>query len=214
MPEKSINEFLKQAYSVKNTKDTKKFYAHFAENYDELLEKANYQQPIRCADKLRQLIEPENQLVLDIGCGTGLSGRALKANGFTNLDGCDLSSEMLTVAKSANIYNMIFTVDMNKPPIPVRSESYDAALCVGCFSFGHVQAEAMDEVLRILKPGGVFVLGFNDHYFQTGALKKKLDALVANRRITAYSQELGDHIAGVGSVGWVVGGFRANPKES
>ena len=36
--------------------------------------------------------------IIDIGCGTGLVGKHLKAEGFNNFDGLDISDEMLQIA--------------------------------------------------------------------------------------------------------------------
>ena len=36
--------------------------------------------------------------ILDLGCGDGLVGEALKARGFNNISGYDISSKMVSLA--------------------------------------------------------------------------------------------------------------------
>ena len=42
--------------------------------------------------------------ILDYGCGTGLSGLALQLVGFKNIDGLDVSKEMVSLAEKKSIY--------------------------------------------------------------------------------------------------------------
>ena len=49
--------------------------------------------------------------VLDFGCGTGLFGQALRLNGFANIDGVDLSADMLAQAKGKNIYASLAQIE-------------------------------------------------------------------------------------------------------
>ena len=49
--------------------------------------------------------------ILDLGCGTGLTG--VKIRDFcSNLEGIDLSSKMLEVAKTKNVYDKLDQVDI------------------------------------------------------------------------------------------------------
>ena len=50
---------------------------------------------------LAQTMNVHDALILDFGCGTGLSGLALRAAGVQVIDGCDLSEGMLAHATFA-----------------------------------------------------------------------------------------------------------------
>lgn len=203
---KDSEGFFKDAYSLKTTEQTKDFYSKWARTYDKEIDvEADYQQPIRCAKALGDLISDKSTTILDIGCGTGLSGVALAATGFSDIVGCDLSVEMLALADKTNCYGRLFETDLNKPPIDIETASIMGVTAVGVFSFGHVAPIAIDEFLRILKPKGVFVIGLNDHFYDEGAFPKKLDELEKTGRISILSSEHGLHLKNVeGSTGWVI----------
>lgn len=206
MSGKDEKRYFEAAYSLTNTDQTKEHYADWAEVYDrEIGEEKGYRQPERCAAALKNAGLAPDGLVLDVGCGTGLSGRALLQAGYKNIDGCDLSPQMLEKAKTTGIYQRLFETNLNEPPIDADDAFYDAATCVGVFSFGHVEPAAIDEVLRILKPGGLMVIGLNDHFFDEGSFPGKLDELVQQDRIEILSREHGLHLENVeGSTGWVI----------
>ena len=83
-------------------------------------------------------------LIFDAGCGTGLVGLQLKKFGKA-----DLSQKLLdTVPKQ--LYQKLIKVDLNKP-IDVKDNFYDATMCVGTFTFGHVKPQALDEFVRVYK---------------------------------------------------------------
>ncbi len=56
--------------------------------------------PARCVEALARFV-PLDQPVLDVGCGTGLSGAALAAGGFVDVSGQDVNQAMLDVARRA-----------------------------------------------------------------------------------------------------------------
>ena len=97
--------FFDKAYSLTNSDQTRAHYARWAETYDaEIGIEKGYRQPERCASALVSHGLINDALILDIGCGTGLSGLALRQAGYKRIDGCDLSLEMLTKAKATRAY--------------------------------------------------------------------------------------------------------------
>ena len=105
MSEKQQQGFLKSAYDHTSVAETYDMYEAWADTYDSELGKNGYQQPFRCAQALKAMM-PEASNVLDIGCGTGLSGDALKNAGFSNIDGCDFSPAMLEKAELTKAYGL------------------------------------------------------------------------------------------------------------
>lgn len=202
--------FLPKAYTVETEEETRAFYDEWADVYDEELTENSYRQPERCAAALRALCDPATSAVLDVGCGSGLSGVALRAAGFRTIDGCDFSPGMLAKAKQAGHYRHLFETNLNEPPMDAEAESYDAATCVGVFSFGHVTADALEDILRVIKPGGALVIGLNDHFYQEGSLTRKLEALEGRSRISVIAAKHGEHIPGTGLTGWVISARKAS----
>jgi len=196
--------FFESAYILKSAEETVKMYDRWAEVYDRDLGNGEYQQPVRCADALFKVLSDSQAKILDVGCGTGLSGLALREKGYADLDGCDLSQGMLDKASKLEIYNRLFTCNLNEPPLDVKDGAYDAVTAVGVFSFGHIMPEAVEELLRITKPGGRIIIGLNDHYYDEGSLTKKLDELEAAKTLAIVKQEQGAHIPGNDLMGWVL----------
>ena len=202
--------YFSKSYSLKDTEETKAYYGKWAEVYDlEVAEENGYRQPERCAEALTRLGVEKSAKTLDVGCGTGLSGQALLAAGFEYLDGCDLSPEMLEKAEKTGCYERLFEANLNEPPLDCPPASYDAVTAVGVFSFGHIEPDALDELLRVLKPGGALVIGLNEKFYNEGLFPKKLDRLSKQNQIDIQIREHGLHLENVaGSMGWVIGAIR------
>jgi len=197
--------FLGEAYAETGTEETRELYDAWSEVYDtELLTENAYAQPRRCAAALAAVESNRDVPVLDIGCGTGLSGLALQKAGFHVLAGCDLSPGMMLRAMATGVYSRLFETDLNTPPMPVADGTFGAATAVGVFSFGHVKPVAMDDILRVLRPGAPLIIGLNEKYHAEGSLTRKLDALATAGRLSVLSQEKGEHIPGTGVEGWVL----------
>ncbi|MBO6637086.1 MAG: class I SAM-dependent methyltransferase [Roseitalea sp.] len=197
--------FLDKAYTVRTDEETKALYDRWAEVYDDELGENEYRQPARSAKALADRLAPAPGVsVLDVGCGSGLSGIALHDAGFDTVDGCDFSTGMLKKAEQAGIYRRLFEADLNRPPIDAPDGAYDAATCVGVFTTAHVKPDAVDEIVRVIRPGGYLVIGLNDNFYRAGVLTGKLDALEAAGLLAERHDEHGEHIVGTGLTGWVI----------
>lgn len=195
-------KFLSQSYTLETPDDTLAHYQEWAETYDQELTENNYAQPQRCAEALTTYTPEKNIRVLDIGCGTGLSGLALQEHDFNNIEGCDFSPLMLKKAKETNSYQRLFEADINHK-LEIETETYDAAVAVGVLSFAHVRTEAIREMLRIIKIGGLLVIGLNEKYWAEDQVDEKLEKLSQEGLLEILSQEYGDHLPGTGLGGWV-----------
>lgn len=73
--------------------------------------------------------------VLEVGCGTGLVGRALRAAGFAGeLRGLDPSASSLEVARESGAYAALAVADLQQPLL-VADDSVDAVACVGVMTY-------------------------------------------------------------------------------
>lgn len=195
--------FLDTSYDLETGRQTLDHYEAWAGTYDQEVGVENaYAQPTRCATALTSVVEPGGR-ILDVGCGTGLSGLALAEVGFTSLDGCDFSPPMLERAAATGVYGRLFESDLNKG-LDVADDTYDHAAAVGVFSFGHIRADAIREVLRVVLPGGVVVVGLNDHFWDEGSMPAEFDAVEADGLATVTSRQHGEHLPAAGIEGWVV----------
>ena len=191
------------AYNLETGDQTLAHYQRWAETYDQEVGVDNgYAQPARCAAALAGVADPWGH-VLDVGCGTGLSGVALRDVGFTRLDGCDFSPPMLERAAETGVYRQLFEADLNAG-LDIDGDAYDHAVAVGVFSFGHIRSDALREVLRVVRPGGAVVVGVNDHFWEVGELAAELDAIEADGLASVASREHGEHLPGAAIMGWVI----------
>lgn len=200
----SDEDFLKDAYRDRTDAEMRAYYDEWARQYDKDMDDRDYAQPRRCSEALAALLDPAAATVLDVGCGTGRSGVALKLAGFGTVDGCDLSDEMLVRAKGTKAYGRLFQANLNEPPLDADDGAYDAATCVGVFSFGHVSPDALEEILRVVRPGAPIVIGLNEMFYEKGDLTRKMATLQDAGRLEILSQEKGEHLPGEGMEGWVI----------
>ena len=79
---------------------------------------------------------------------------------------------MLEQAKLKGCYSSLVVADVTKK-IPLKSDSIGAVVSAGTFTHGHVGPDAFDELLRITKTGGLFVLSINSKVFIKNGFKDK-----------------------------------------
>ena len=200
--EMTVEKFLNQTYRLETQEETLAHYEAWADTYDEEITENNYAQPSRCASALAQFSTIDEINVLDIGCGSGLSGLALNDFGFKNIDGCDFSPSMLEKAKSTNVYQKLFLADINKE-LDIEEETYDAVCAVGVLAFAHVRTEALRQMLRVVKSKGLLVIGLNEHYWEGGSVGEKIRELSEGDEAELLFEEYGDHLPGADIGGWV-----------
>ena len=137
------------------------------DRYDrELLEDWGYTSPQKAVQLLLDAMGSPELTVLDAGCGTGLVGVLLKEAGMSSLTGIDYSPGMLAEAEKKGVYDALHTMDMNLP-LTLPSDSFDAVTCIGTFTSTHVKPEAVKELARVTRSGGVLVFTVRDDYWQS-----------------------------------------------
>jgi predicted TPR repeat methyltransferase len=189
--------FLERVYDLASQRETDSFYSDWAPTYNRELTSNGYRTPQRCAEALAQFVA-QDRPVLDIGCGTGLSGVALSAVGFTDISGQDVNPEMVGVARQLDLYRELRVVDVNDA-FPFVPGTYDALAAVGVIGAGAAPASLLTEALAALAVGGCLVFSFNDHVLDdpayTGVLDRELNSGAAEQLYCEH----GPHIEGLGS---------------
>lgn len=102
------------------------------------------------------MIKTERGRALDLGCGTGNYTIEPYKKGF-DVIGVDLSQEMLKIAK-VKIPNVLF-IRADAYNLPFKKEVFDLVLSVTMFEFIHEPEKVLNEIYRVLKPGGEVVIG-------------------------------------------------------
>ncbi len=188
MPDpKGPSEFVDAAYHLEDEASMVDFYRKWAADYDhQMLDELGYTSATKIAQQLSQHLPDTQSTVFDIGCGTGLTCVFLAEKGYTNLDGIDLSADMVRVAGERGIYRELLVGDVNQT-LERDDKSYDAVISSGTFTHGHVGPEPLDEIFRILKPGGILACTIHQDLWKSMGFEEKFDTLVGEGIATRIS---------------------------
>ncbi|MEQ9488512.1 MAG: methyltransferase domain-containing protein [Alphaproteobacteria bacterium] len=159
-------------------------YDNWAETYNtDLTDDYGYQAPLITAELMASLL-PRDSRVLDAGCGTGLLGIQMAAQGFDHLFGCDYSENMMAVAKRAGIYGALEVVDLSAR-LPYDDNSFEAVVSVGLPAI--VPGRCIQEFARITRADGhVFYCSGHDQFVSSGyeSAIAELDGRLVLKEIT------------------------------
>ena len=100
--------------------------------------------------------------ILDLGAGTGLLSKFLNKN----LISIDIAKKMLLKSDSKNILG-----DISK--LPFKDKSFDIVLSFSVLMNSSNPQKTIDEVYRILKPNGIFVVTYLKSFDFTNDLQRK-----------------------------------------
>ena len=192
MPKKDVSKKV-PIYKLKTTEDVMKHYDKWAGKYDRDMIEWNYTGPQETVRIFKKHVLSKDIKIFDAGCGTGLVGVELKKFGYKNIDGADLSKKLLNLVPKG-IYNTLEQIDLNKD-LNKKSNIYDAVLCVGTFTFGHVKPHALDELIRILKNRGLICFTVNEGIYEEYGFDKKIKVLSNNKSWNVIEFFKSDYIA-------------------
>ena len=164
-------------YKLKKTDEVMKYYDEWGEDnkYDQDMVDWNYTGPKETSEVFIKYQKNKKIKIYDAGCGTGLVGVELKKYGFSDFYGADLSQKLLDLVPEG-LYQKLEKVDLNKE-INEKDNSFDALMCVGTFTFGHVKPPALDEFIRITKNNGLICFTINEGIHEEYGFDKKIDQL-------------------------------------
>ena len=156
----SIDPRLARNYADLPSEQQKEVYRDWAEDYDrELIEDFGYVAPEQAVAVLCQRVPDRFSPILDMGCGTGLVGKQLAAEGYHVIDGLDLSPEMLDKARALGVYRNLGECDLSgNLELPTI---YGAILCVGVFSHKLSQPFDLAKLFCGLLPSGLLIATVN-----------------------------------------------------
>ena len=112
---------------------------------------------ISCKDVAEQLKNISFDYLLDVGCGTGYLIDLLKGQTNANYFGLDLSPEMLEIAKE-KLGDAASLAEGSADCLPYGNDQFDVVTCIQSFHHYPYPQKAMEEVYRVLKPGGLYIL--------------------------------------------------------
>ena len=173
---------LENAYQLRTPSDNISYYREFAEHYDDdFVAEMGYRYPAAIAEAYARQASAEDVPIADIGCGTGLVARELNGPA-ANIDGMDISLEMLRIASERNLYRRVYEIDLTASLDSIKN-GYGAVLSAGTFTHGHLGPGPLRSLLTIARSGGLFVIGVNRAHFEKEQFSPFLDAMAADKLI-------------------------------
>ena len=190
-------------YKLKTTDEVMKYYDEWGDKdkYNKDMVDWNYTGPKETAVTFNKYEKNKDTLIFDAGCGTGLVGVELKKYGFSNFYGADLSQKLLDLVPRG-LYKKLDKVDLNKP-IDDQDNTYDAIMCVGTFTFGHVKPPALDEFIRITKNKGLICFTINEGIHEEYGFDKKIKELKTQSKWKEIEFFKSDYIASKDVNAWL-----------
>ena len=182
-------------YKLKTTKEVMKYYDEWGvENkYDKDMVDWNYSGPKETVEVFIKYSTNKDIKIFDAGCGTGLVGIELKKFGYLNIEGADLSRKLLELVPK-DYYKKLEQVDLNKK-LRTEDNFYDAVMCVGTFTYGHVRPHALDEFVRITKKNGLICFTINEGIYEEYGFDKKIKELEEKKKFKEIEFYKSDYIA-------------------
>ena len=126
-------------------------YAHRFDNH--LLEGLHYRGPALIADALCSSGHSAFVNGLDLGCGTGLMGRALVGR-IVSIDGVDLSPRMIEQAQRTGLYRTLSVGDLLDHLDRTPAACYDLVLAADVLVYFGDLDRLMAGVRKVLRPEG------------------------------------------------------------
>lgn len=200
--------YLDRVFAASSTEESRRLYDEWAATYDSDMQKHDFIAPRLVAEgvarglKLNHLHQDSSQIlkdlrIVDAGCGTGTVGNELAKMGVEGIDGLDISEGMLNVARKSGAYKDLKIADLTKK-LELEDGEYDALVCCGTFTHGHLGPEPLAEFVRIVKSGGVVVATvLESHWVEKGfeaeteRLAKSGVCDIVEKRVHQYRKDAG-----------------------
>jgi len=135
----------------------KEEYEAIPGDIDELAYNSNilvqrYWQRRRIDEMVKNLGVKEEELVLDVGCGSGVISRRCSERG-ARVVGFDISSRAVSYAKEKDIKNSSFLI-ADAQNLPFKPGRFDIAVCGTVIEHLQDPEKSIEEISKVLKDGG------------------------------------------------------------
>jgi len=154
-------------YGATRPEEVARLYDDWAGTYDAEMARVGYRHPSICLGLLARHLPRGAAPLLDAGAGTGLIGEWLAILGYGRVEALDISGGMLAVARAKGVYAVLHQLALGGP-LPFEDGRFAGIVSAGVFTSGHVGSEGLGELIRVCRPGGVFVLTVKDALWNAG----------------------------------------------
>jgi predicted TPR repeat methyltransferase len=165
-----------------------RLFDDYATRFDSHLARLGYRVPERLSAAVRQVgvPKPRSWRVLDLGCGTGLCGQALRDVAL-HLAGVDLSPRMIELARRRGIYDELKVQDA-AAALAETPQPLDLVVAGDVFIYIGELAAVFAAAARALRPGGL--LAFSVELCDAGDFELRPSSRYAHS--LAYISRLAD----------------------
>lgn len=178
--------------------DVKQGYGEWSQTYEQIVEDT---MDLRLLERITSIDWQAQQTILDLACGTGRIGAWLRHRTEAQIDGVDITPEMLSQAKEKGVYRHLMTTPVTDTTC--ADASYD--LCIQSLADEHLPdlTPLYQEAARVTRAGGHFVLvGFHPYFLMMGIPTHYNNASGESTTIQSYVHQLSDHIKAAFAAGW------------
>jgi SAM-dependent methyltransferase len=155
----------------------------------------------RLLDALTSVDWPNITRAADLGCGTGRTGEWLRARGVRDIDGVDLTPEMLARARERGVFTDLRVADVRATGLPPAA--YD--LVTTCLVDEHLPdlAPLYRESARLTRPGGAHVLvSFHPFFAMRLGMPTHFPGPDGPLAIETHLHLFSDHVTAALAAGW------------
>lgn len=172
-PENKIVQYMAQA--IINGEPLKKadpeyiksLFDQFAADFDQTLEALEYQVPEYMAQTVKATLKkPIGKIYrwLDLGCGTGLCGVAIKPIiGWCRLTGVDISQQMLNKAQQKNVYDQLICDEIVNHMNQTKTK-YTLITAGDVLTYFGDLSEIFKAAAKVLSDHGLFIFTISENY--------------------------------------------------
>jgi len=163
---------------------TAKFYSEWAKgnNYEAELNRDQYRGPEMAAQAVADYFPASSRKdvkIIDVAAGTGFVSESLRLHGFENIDALDPSEGMLEIAREKGLYSHYMTAYVDEHKLPTLADTYDCAVSSGGMGEGHIPCIGLDQLIRVVKPGGLVCIVMREEYLEHSQYKGQLEPHMA-----------------------------------
>ncbi|WP_017607804.1 class I SAM-dependent DNA methyltransferase [Nocardiopsis xinjiangensis] len=143
----------------------------------------------------------------DLGCGTGRTGTWLRSRGAARIDGVDLSTGMLDLARSRGAHDTLARADVRESGL--QTGAYDTVVASLIDEHLPDTAPLYAEAARLARPGGRFLLAaYHPHFAMVSGMPTHYtDASGEDVAITTHVHLISDHVRAALAAGWQLSGM-------
>lgn len=181
--------------------DVRSGYGEWVATYEQTVKDA---MDIELLAALRQVSWSEVQRAADLGCGTGRTGEWLRSRGVPEIDGVDLTPEMLAKARSKNVYRRL--VEESVASTGLDSGAYDLVITSLVDEHLAELAPLYREAHRLAAPGASMVLvGYHPQFIMAAGMPTHFHGSSGEPiAIETHLHLLSDHVTAALEPGWAL----------